>query len=47
MGIMDKKFAVTYPIPVIMNDRTFLPVKGSMSIFVKCLTCYILPRFKS
>lgn len=36
MGIMDKKLAVTYPIPVIINDRIFLPVKGRMDIFVKC-----------
>lgn len=34
MGIIDKKLAVSCPIPVIMNDRTFLPVKGSMDIFV-------------
>lgn len=36
IGIIDKKLAVSYPIPVIMNDRTFLPVKGRMDIFVKC-----------
>jgi len=34
MGIMDKKLAVTYTIPV-MTDRRFLPVKGRMVIFVK------------
>lgn len=36
MGIMDKKLAVTYTIPVIMNDTRFLPVKRRIDIFVKC-----------
>lgn len=36
MGVMDKKFAVSYTMPVIMNDRRFLSMKGRMDIFVKC-----------
>lgn len=36
MRITDKKLAVNYTIPVIMNDRRVLPVKGRMDIFVKC-----------
>lgn len=36
MGVMDKKFAVTYTIPVILNDRRFLPAKGRIDTFVKC-----------